>query len=118
MLKMDMSATPRDILSLVSDLRPALLAFGKRNRVSLIEMVSLLGAVVLDIGIKLEEVAGIEDRAKTFDVPLARELMDVITGFGKRHHVSAVEMIAVLGATLIDSGASIESEVNTGTRLN
>lgn len=81
-------------------------------------MVSLLGAAVLSIGIKLEESAGLDDSVKTFQMPLASELLEVIAKFGERHQVTPVEMLAVLGATLIDTGASIESELNTGTRLN
>jgi hypothetical protein len=113
-----MSGLRRDLASLVHELRPALIAFGQREGVSLLEMVSLLGAAVLSIGIRLEEAAHLEERAKTFQVPLASELLDVIVQFGQRHQVDPVEMIAVLGAALIDTGVSIESRRNPRTYVN
>jgi hypothetical protein len=43
---------------------------------------------------------------------------ELMAEFGERQHVDPIEMLTVLGATIIDFGAEIQSAVNTGTRLN
>ena len=58
------SATHQDLLSAGKKLRRDLVEFGEREGVSIIEMVSFLGAMILDLGIRLETIAGIEARRK------------------------------------------------------
>jgi hypothetical protein len=113
-----MSTPHRDIMVLVKELRPELIAFSQRERISPIEMVSLLGAVILDLGIRLEATAGITDRKKSYRVPLGREMLELVATFGQRQNVDPIEILAVLGATIIDLGAEIQSDVNAGKRLN
>ena len=67
-----MSTPHRDILDIVKELRPHLVDFSQREKVSPIEMVSLIGAMVLDIGIRLEPTAGIVHRKKSYAVPLGK----------------------------------------------
>src|SRR5689334_700100 len=98
--------------SLIGALRHDLAGFAKRERVSIIEMVSLVAAIILHLGIQLERTAGLVDRAKTYDVPLAGELLEVVAAFGERQHLSPVEMLAVLGGTIIEFGAEMEVAVN------
>jgi len=113
-----MGTEPMDLKSLVRAFRYDITKFAQRNRVCIIEMTSLLGAMVLDLGIRLERANGITDRAKTYDVPLASDLLNVVDAFGERHHVSQIEMLAVVGGTIVDLGAEIESDVNRGKRKN
>jgi|SRR6516164_9241193 hypothetical protein len=108
----------RDILDIVKELRPHLVDFSQREKVSPIEMVSLIGTLVLDIGIRLEAKAGMVRRKKSYAVPLAGEMLELIAEFGECQHVDPIEMLSVLGATIIDLGAEIQSAVNTGTWLN
>jgi hypothetical protein len=91
-----------------------LIEFGKREHVSIVEMVGLLGATVLFLGNKLEQAAGLDNRIKTPDMPLAQQLLNVVVTFGKRHDVSPLEMVGVLGGTLIDIAASIQSDLPGG----
>jgi hypothetical protein len=49
------------MLTLVRQLRPDIIAFSRRENVSPIEMAGLLRAIVLDLGMKLEAMAGIEE---------------------------------------------------------
>jgi hypothetical protein len=95
-----------------------LVDFSHREGVSPIEMVSLIGTLVLDLGMRLEATAGIVHRKKSYAVPIAGQMLELIAQFGERWRVDPVEMLAVLGATIIDLGAEIQSAVNTGTRLN
>ena len=81
-------------------------------------MVSLIGTLVLDIGMRLEATAGIVHRKKSYAVPLAGKMLELIAQFGERQNVDPIEMLAVLGTTIIDLSAEIQSAVNTGTRLN
>jgi hypothetical protein len=113
-----MGTEPLDLESLVRAFRYDIAKFAQRNRVSIIEMTSLLGATVLDLGIRLERAGGIADRTKTYDVPLASDLLNVLAAFGERHHINPVEMLAVLGGTIVELGAEIESDVNRGKRVN
>ena len=113
-----MSTELNNLESRVRALRRSLAEFSKREQVSIIEMISLLGAMVLDLGIRLERTAGIEDRIKTYDVPLAGELLEVVAAFGKRHHINPVEMLAVLGGTIVELGADMESAVISGNKVN
>jgi hypothetical protein len=115
----DLMSTPhRDILDIVKELRPHLVDFSQREGVPPIEMVSLIGTMVLDLGMRLEATAGIVHRKKSYAVPLAGKMLELIAQFGQRQHVDPIEMLAVLGATIIDLGAEIQSAVNTGKRLN
>jgi hypothetical protein len=115
----DLMSTPHcDILDIVKELRPHLVDFSQREGVPPIEMVSLIGTLVLDIGIRLEATAGIVHRKKSYAVPLAGKILELIAEFGERQNVDPMEMLGVLSATIIDLGAEIESTVNTGTRLN
>ncbi len=91
-----------------------LIEFGKREHVSIVEMVGLLGATVLFLGAKLEKAAGLDNRMKDLNMPRAKKLLKVIVTLGERHHVSPVEMVGLLGGTLIDIAASIESGVPDG----
>ena len=59
----------RDILDIVKELRPHLVDFSQREKVSPIEMVSLIGTLVLNIGMRLEATAGIVHRKKSYAVP-------------------------------------------------
>jgi hypothetical protein len=107
-----------DLESLVRALRADLTQFAQRHRVSIIEMTSLVGTMVLGLGIRLERAAGITERAKTYDVPLASDLLKVIADFGEWHHINPVEMLAVLGGAIVELGAEMESGVNRGERVN
>jgi len=100
-----------ELTQLTKALKRDLVRFGERHEVSIIEMVSLLGTIVLELGIKLEQTAGIADRPKTYSVPLAVELGGVISDFGMTHHVTPIDMLSVLGALIIDIGASIDTAV-------
>lgn len=113
-----MSTELDNLESRVRGLRGTLAEFSKREHVSIIEMISLLGAMVLDLGIRLERTAGIEDRIKAYDVPFAEELLEVVAAFGERHHINPVEMLAVLGGTIVELGAEMEFAVVSGNKVN
>jgi hypothetical protein len=73
-----------------------LVDFSQRERVSPIKMVSLIGTLVLDIGMRLEATAGIVHRKKSYAVPLAVKMLALIAEFGERQHVDPIEMLAAL----------------------
>ena len=111
-----MSATDAKAIS-QKELPAELIEFGRREHVSIVEMVGLLGATVSSLGNKLEQAAGLDDRTKSPDIPLTQQLLSVIVTFGERHRVSPLKMVAVLGATLIDIAVSIESGPPDGNAL-
>jgi hypothetical protein len=63
--------------------------------------------MIRELGIKLEETAGVTERPKTYSVPLAVEVGGSISDFGMTYHVTPIDMLRVLGALIIDIGTSI-----------
>jgi hypothetical protein len=75
-------------------------------------------ATVLYVGMNLEKASQLQIESKSFNVPLGYEIIDEVVRFKERNKLSPMEMIAILGAPIIDPGAMIESDVKAGTRVN